>query len=186
MVCADKRRVYAKGSFATAKAAALAYDTVARRLLGAEATTNFLSTGKLNKRRLVKRGRPGLVRAGRCAAPGGRSDSPTTTPSTTGAASTPYPPTLPSPLQLLQRLLREHASANALSRPQQAVLQEGLRIIQAREQAVDTFMRELLALKDPVTRDTPLVGVDNKQHMGRLVQWFLRLVKEGVFRRLAA
>jgi len=39
--------------------------------------------------------------------------------------------TLPAPLQLLQRLLREHASANALPRKQQTVLQEGLRIIQA-------------------------------------------------------
>jgi hypothetical protein len=34
--------------------------------------------------------------------------------------------TLPAPLRLLQRLLREHALANALSSQQQAVLQEGL------------------------------------------------------------
>lgn len=94
--------------------------------------------------------------------------------------------TVHAPLQLLQRLLREHASANALSRQQQAVLQEGLRIIQAWEAAVEKFMRELLLLKQPGSEDAALVDADNKLYMIRLVRWFLQLVEEGVFRWMAA
>jgi len=83
--------------------------------------------------------------------------------------------TLPAPLQLLQRLLREHASANALPRKQQTVLQEGLRIIQARKAAVETFMRELLLVS----------GVDlegKPRQKTRLIQWILRLVADDRFR----
>lgn len=152
--------VHVTGSWGTRRETAIAYDQTALDLLGASVVTNALPCGKLNSRRLAPRSRAGF------------------------AHSVPQT-ALPAPLRLLQRLLKEHASANALFRQQQAVLQEGLRIIEAREAAVETFMRELLLLKQPGSRDAALVDVDDKLHMTRLVRWFLELVEDDKFRRMA-
>jgi hypothetical protein len=46
-------------------------------------------------------------------------------------------------------------------------------------------MRELLLLKQPGSGDAALVDVSDKRHMTRLVRWFLELVEDGTFRRMA-
>jgi len=80
-------------------------------------------------------------------------------------------------MHVLESLLVKHDyTATILTVQERKVLNQGLHLVYQRTESVEQFIREVLLV--------PEVDLSRREHMTRLVRWYLSMVEQGVFEEM--